>query len=311
MSHGITWPDGHRFAFTIFDDTDRSTLENTRPVYDLLAELGFRTSKSVWPITGPEEPMIPGTTCDDDAYREWTLELQAAGFEIGFHNATFHGSDRNMTKRGLDRFREIYGHDPFTAANHASNDEAIYWGRHRLTGPNAWLYAGLRRFKDHNRFRGHIEGDPLFWGDLCKERITYLRNFVFGDINTLNPCPMMPYRDPTRPYVHRWFASAEGADVDDFVRTISEQNQDQLEREGGLCIMYTHFGKGFAENGKVHPRFAALMKRLSEKGGWYVPTNVVLDHIEAVRGPHVITPEERSALERRWLRHKIVPQQAG
>ncbi|MEQ9322961.1 MAG: hypothetical protein RIF41_27595, partial [Polyangiaceae bacterium] len=87
----MLWPDGKRFAFTVFDDTDRATLDNVREVYALLADLGMRTTKSVWPIKGSNEPTIPGTTCEDDAYRAWTLELQRPGFEIGYHNATFHG----------------------------------------------------------------------------------------------------------------------------------------------------------------------------------------------------------------------------
>ena len=47
-------PDGKRFAFTILDDTDDGTLENLRPVYDRLRELGFRTTKTVWPMDCPE-----------------------------------------------------------------------------------------------------------------------------------------------------------------------------------------------------------------------------------------------------------------
>ena len=50
----IAWPDDRRFAFTIFDDTDNATLANIVPVYDLLAELGFRTTKSVWLLDGAE-----------------------------------------------------------------------------------------------------------------------------------------------------------------------------------------------------------------------------------------------------------------
>ena len=88
----MEWPDGKRFAFTVFDDTDRGTMVNLPPVYDLLARLGFRTTKSVWPIRGDGEAMIPGATCDDPDYLEWVLALQDQGFEIGFHNATFHNT---------------------------------------------------------------------------------------------------------------------------------------------------------------------------------------------------------------------------
>jgi hypothetical protein len=299
------WPDDKRFAFTVFDDTDRSTRHNVSEVYRLLADLGMRTSKSVWPIRGPREPSIPGATCEDHDYRAWTLELQRQGFEIGYHNATFHGVDRADTERALDRFADIYGGYPRAGANHADNDEALYWGEARLGGAQRIAYRAMHRFAP-KRFYGHVESDRRFWGDLCRDRIRYFRNFVFDDIDTLEACPQMPYHDPERPFVNLWFASAEGATVDSFVRTISEANQDHLEARGGACIMYTHFAKGFQEHGRLDPRFVRLMTRLADKGGWFVPTSDVLDHLLSLRGRHVLTAAERSALERRWLGQRVV-----
>ena len=45
------WPDGKRFAFTIFDDTDRQNLNNVPAVYDFFHDLGLGTTKSVWRAT--------------------------------------------------------------------------------------------------------------------------------------------------------------------------------------------------------------------------------------------------------------------
>ena len=58
----------------------------------------------------------------------------------------------------------------------------------------------------------------------------------------------MPYHDLKKRYVNYWFTSSEGSNVRTFNECISEQNQDQLEEEGGACIMYTHFGCGFYTN---------------------------------------------------------------
>ncbi|HHH11178.1 MAG TPA: hypothetical protein ENK23_03795 [Sorangium sp.] len=289
----------------MFDDTDRSRLENTAPVYCLLDDLGFRTTKSVWPIKGNRRPLIPGATCEDANYRAWTLKLQARGFEIGFHNATFHSSVRAQTHRALVTFRQIYGHDPYVGANHATNEEGLYWGRHRLSGRRALLYSALHGFRGRHFFRGHIPGDKFFWGDLCHERIHYYRNFVFHDINSLKQCPMMPYHDAHRPFVRQWFASSEGADVNSYCDMLCEANQDRLEAEGGLCIMFTHFGKGFYQHGQLDKRFVTLMTRLAKKGGWRAPTGAVLDHVRQHRGEHTITASERTALERRWLLDKV------
>ena len=39
----MTWPNGKQFAFTIIDDTDKSTVENIKPVYDYLYSHGLKT----------------------------------------------------------------------------------------------------------------------------------------------------------------------------------------------------------------------------------------------------------------------------
>jgi hypothetical protein len=304
MHPPITWPDGKKFAFTVFDDTDYQTMVNAPPIYQFLADQGFRTTKSMWPIKGGGVPHCGGETGEDPEYAEWVRSLQRLGFEIGLHNATYHTSTREETQRGFALFQEMFGHPPRSLANHTGCDESIYWGVHRLTGINALLYKVLNRFKP-SPFAGHIEGSPLFWGDLCKQHVQYVRNFVFGEINTLKVCPLMPYYDPARPYVNGWFASSEGPVASTFVEMISEANQDRLEAEGGACIMYTHFGSGFYENGRLEPRFELLMKRLSQKNGWFVPVSTLLDFLRERNKGHVITPSERSALERKWLAHKI------
>ena len=305
MSKRISWPEGKRFAFTIFDDTDSQPFETARAVYGFLADLGFRTTKSVWPKGPSGAPSDNGATCDDPAYRAWLCELQARGFEIGYHMATSHTSTRAETEEGLERFARYFGHDPRTMANHFFCAENVYFGDARLTGINRLFYNVLTRFANHNRFRGHVPGDALFWGDLCRQKIKYVRNFVFAGIDTLAICPQMPYHDPARPYVNFWYASSEGKDCARFNRTLAEANQERLEAEGGACIMYTHFGLGFYENGQLDARFRALMERLSRRAGWFVPAATLLDYIQEQRGPVTLTAAERAALERQWLLHKI------
>ena len=140
MSARIDWPEGKRFAFTVFDDTDLSTLENVSPVYKFLEDLGFRTTKSVWSVRGAGTPQIGGTTCEDPDYLAWTLELQASGFAIGSHGATYLTASRDLVDRSIERFREMYGHYPLAMANHAGCAESIYWGPDRVSGVNRLAY---------------------------------------------------------------------------------------------------------------------------------------------------------------------------
>ncbi len=302
----IKWPEGKRFAFSVCDDTDLATLDNVRPVYDFLAELGLRTTKSVWPLSGDlERAAFPGATCEEPEYRSWVQGLQEQGFEIGLHNVTYHTSPREVTQRGLQRFRELFGHDPAICTNHSQNAESIYWAEARVTGIHVPIYGLLSRFRRWGKYHGHCEGDPLFWGDLCKQHVKYVRNFSFTDVNTLALCPWMPYHDPRRPFVNYWFASTEGREVNSFVNTLSEEDQQRLEDEGGACIMYTHFALDFWRDGRLDERFGRLMQRLAERPGWFVPVGALLDHILAQRGRHELTNRQRRILERRWLWQRI------
>jgi hypothetical protein len=300
------WPGGKRFALSVFDDTDSATLENVKGVYDFLADCGLRTTKSVWVVAGdPQRGKNAGQTCDDPDYLGWLLDLQAKGFEIGFHNATWHGLPREAIRAALDRFSALFGHDPKVAANHTGVEDGIYWADARMTGWRKPLYNLLTRFRRRGKYRGHVEGDPHFWGDLCQARIKYFRNFVFRDINTLRACPAMPYHDPRRPYVNFWFASSDGSDCGKFNECIAEAAQDRLEQQGGACIMYTHFAKGFSQDGRLNARFRSLVERMARKNGWFVPVGELLDHLSQGGGRREITDRQRRRLECKWLWEKI------
>jgi hypothetical protein len=301
----VPWPEGKRFAFSVFDDPDYQTTEGLCAVYGLLRDLGFRTTIGVWPVAPVRKPSVKGATCDDPDYLACCLDLRHAGFEVGLHNVTPHTSTRAETRAGLDEFVRKFGAHPSNLAQHHRNEEALYWGELRLTGTARVLYNVLTRARNKGWFRGERKGDPHFWGDLCRERIRYVRNFTFSEVNTLRSCPFSPYHDPARPYVNYWYCSSEGTNAETFLDTLREENQDKLEEEGGLCIMYAHFGDGFWENKQLNGRFRQLMERLARKNGWFVPVSNILDFLRERNRNHIITDTERAALERRWLIDKI------
>jgi hypothetical protein len=299
------FPEGKRFAFSLFDDTDRTTLANGPPVYDLLGRLGLRTTKSVWPVKGKQRPRVGGITCADPEYLAWAQTLQAQGFEIALHNVTYHSSTRAEILHGLEVFCEQFGQSPKIQVNHAACQDGLYSGDACLTGVRRLVYNLLTRNRRHGRFLGHVEGSPYFWGDICRKQIRYVRSFVFPTINTLKACPFMPYHDPLTPYVNGWFASSDASDVEAFNRLMKEANQDSLEEEGGVCILYAHLGQHYAENGRPQKRFAQLLERLSRKNGWFVPVSELLDFLQGGGGPHTLMPAERVWLERRWLFQRV------
>ena len=304
-SKKIQWPDGKKFAFTAFDDPDFQTVELGKPVYDFLAELGFRTTRGVFPGVSLTPESEHNVTCLDPAHERWLLSLQKQGFELGWHGASPEASKRAQTEEGFERFRQIFGEWPKTISQHYECRENIYWGDDRLSEPSHRLiYNLLTRWRNHDAFHGHVPGHEMYWSDLCRERVRYVRNFVFREMNTLSACPFMPYRDPDRPDANLWYASTDGHNAETFVRMLSEENQDRLEAEGGACIMYTHFAYQFFENGQLNAEFRKRMERLAKKNGWFVPIGTLLDYLGEQKGIHTISPSERKGLERRWLIHK-------
>jgi hypothetical protein len=246
------WPGGHAFAFSLFDDPDSQTLGGARMVYDFLSGAGLRTTVGVWPSGPTRQRNSYGETCANVEYCQYIQELKSRGFEVGYHNTTAHSCLRNEIADGLDRFTDFFGDAPITMANHY-NAEAIYWGKHRLGGARQFIYRAATLRRKATSFSGHIEDSPHFWGDLCQKRVRFCRNFTCQNINTLRAYPLFPYHDQERGYVNYWFASSDGANINSFLRLLSEKNQDALEAQGGACIVYTHFGLGFVDNGCSMP----------------------------------------------------------
>jgi hypothetical protein len=296
----FTWPEGKKFAFAIFDDTDLAVLDDAREIYAFLLDHGLRPTKSVWVFDGPGPQ--DGVTCEHAEYVQWLLRIREMGVEIAYHNASHSSSERDRTIAGLNRFAELFGTMPDSYACHAECRENIYWGGSRLSTPRyRALYNLLTGFHKARYFHGHVERSKWFWGDVCRENISYVRNFIFREIDTLHACPFMPYYDPARPFVNSWFASADGSDAQAFAERLHERNQDRLEEQGGACIMYTHTGKGFRHGGGLDPEFVRLIERISRKDGWFVPVSTLLGYLAAARGPHVISDAERESLEKTWL----------
>ncbi len=261
----------------------------------------MRTTKTVWPLAPTRTPKYGGDTLENPEYREWVLDLQRRGFEIALHGTTDHPSTRSDVERGLDYYREVIGDDPRMHVNHDGQTEGMYWGEARLDGWMRLLYKLANRVaRQDRRHYGHDPASPYFWGDLCRDRIEYVRNFVYQDINTLAQDPMMPYHDPQRPYVRYWYSGSNGAEIGPFLTLLTEENQDRLVAEGGACVVYTHFALGFVEaDGRLNPRFEKLMRRLASFDGWFVPTSTLLDHLRARPG---WTPTADPAVLRRMKR---------
>lgn len=162
----MEFPDGKRFAFSILDDTDDSTLANVKPVYDALSDAGMRTTKTVWPMSCPEGSRLffAGETLENLAYLKFVQELAAQGFEIASHGATMESSVRERTRRGLEFIKKEFGAYPRLYCNHGFNRENLYWGSKRFQSPLLQkLFACIPGSRSVT-YHGDDESSPYFGG---------------------------------------------------------------------------------------------------------------------------------------------------
>lgn len=298
----MIWPEGKQFAFTIIDDTDNAIIANVKPVYDFLNSIGLKTTKTVWVY--PPKDSYEGDSLQDEEYRKFILELDSKGFEIASHGVGSGKFIRTEIVQGFDYFKTVLNRYPKIHINHSQNENNIYWGAKRFSWPLSWIMKLTQKVE----FQGEKEGSIYFWGDFAKEHIQYIRNLVFSEINTLKFDPAMPYRDGSKSlFSNYWFSSSDGHTVEEFVDLVDQKNIDQLMKEGGCCIVYTHFASGFVDsNGKLDQRFKSRMEILAKQNGWFVPASDLLTYmLSKKQSDELISNDYLIKLNARWFLSRL------
>ena len=139
------YPNGKRFVVTFLDDTDLSTVDNTKPVYDYLHSVGLKATKTIWVNrakrtstyrreleTNIKDDSKEGLTIDDESYLQFILDLKDKGFEIALHGVSAGNSYRDEIVEGLDKFNSLFGNDPVVNAFHKTNIDNLYAGKDKL-----------------------------------------------------------------------------------------------------------------------------------------------------------------------------------
>jgi len=302
------FPGNKSFAFTILDDTDDSTLENVRPIYDLLAELGMRTTKTAWPMSCPEGNRLffAAETLQDPDYLKFVKSLVSSGFELASHGATMGSSLRGRTEDGLDFLKKEFDCELTMYCNHGGNLENIYWGLDRYQVLPLRMTLGiLKRLNHRSGYLGHVKGTPYFWGDLCRENFKYVRNFTFDKLDISDLRPGCPYRLKSTPYVNYWFSTADAPDASSFRKLVTKEAVDALIRNQGYSIISTHLGKGFVRNGKVDEHVKEMLTYISKQSGWFVPVSSLLDHLLQGQDRSYLSAVDQYFLELEYIGAKI------
>ncbi len=283
----LRWaPHPFRAGFCITDDTDAAEFAPVRAVYDCLGSLGLPATKTVWAFP-PEEPCrIPalpasitrGVTLADAAYREYCRKLASRGVEIALHGATAGNNRRALIERAYARLDADFPR-AWTHVCHAKNADNIYW-QHKVVarGPLRWA---LGLYAREHQCSGEDPASPYFWGDLCRERVRYIRLMRTRRFDTLAVNPSMPYFEREKPYVAGWFSATKRS----FVEATSAEALAGLERDWGVCVLYQYMHRWAGRDGRVQPAFEQGARRLAAASRvWTDTATRVLDRLRHVQG---------------------------
>ena len=284
----LRWPPfPYRAGFCITDDTDTATLDSVRAVYDTLHEHGVFATKTVWAFP-PEEPCgVPGlppsiqrgVTLADRGYRDYCASLAQRGFELTLHGATAGNNTRERTLRGFAALDEIAPRSPVFIC-HAKNAENPYWQQHVVArGP---LRSILNGYAGQHRCSGEVPASPYFWGDVCLDRVRYIRLLRTRRIDTLAANPSMPYFEREKPFVRGWFSATKRS----FRDVTADAALTALESAWGVCVLYQYMCR-YADpaTGRATAAFTAGVQRLAQHARvWKANTGAILNRLRLIQG---------------------------
>lgn len=272
----LNLPNGKKFIFTIIDDTDDAFSETIKPVYDILFENGLKTTKTVWVYPVRDTERSKGDSLEVPDYRAFVLDIQNKGFEIALHNVGSGSYKRNEIIKGIETYKTILGDYPKLHVNHSYNPDNIYCGNKRFSFPFNLIVKKL--YSQYDAFFGEVKGSEYFWGDLHKKHIKYSRNYEIDNINTLKVNPYIPYRDKKYDeFCNYWYSSTFASNQWMFNKIVNKKSIDKLEKEEGVCILYTHLGY-FYKDGKVDEGFKKAIEYLgSKESGLFLPVGEVME----------------------------------
>jgi hypothetical protein len=259
----VVWlPDGYDAGIAISDDPDNGSFESFKRIYDVLADLGFPTTRSmwVWPAEEPTgTPPITGgffaPVLSEPSCLEYCRTLHEKGFELCLHGASSGNNTRQRTLEALEFQEATFGPNT-TFICHSKNAENLYWDSRCIHGRIA--QALLRRYSDNQCF-GEVPDSRYFWGDVCRQKVRYIRLFRTNHVNTLAFNPSMPYHDFHKPFVNYWFSATKTY----LPRVAEAPALDGLCAQHGLSLLYQYMHKYVGKDGAIDPRVVDALTRLA------------------------------------------------
>ena len=285
-----SYPDFHRFAFTLVHDADSAYSRRLQPVVDAFTERDMPITLTVftlwadWARGGRSwHEWMSGNAWDRyikpvavplqlDSEAEFYRAQMAEGHEIAMHAASETSDNREQLLQAIDLFAQRIGELPQTYVEHS-----------QLNNLDAQQQLGSS--PDSEYFNNDILTDSGFWiwvdhrYSLCK---TYPHhNVIAGDQSVFDRQAQEVYG------LKRAFRRSGGpkhASGPGFLECYSRENIDDLENNRGLAIHYAHLDDQWLDihRGTLLPEISDRLDYIKSKQPWCATAATILNRMSIV-----------------------------
>lgn len=288
------YPNGHTFAFTIVHDADSSYSRRLAPLFDEFDALNMKITATVfvywadWAQDGkiwsswnriddPEKKFLAPQAVPlvDDNERAFYLGLAARGHEIGMHTPSDTSDTTRRMQSAFEYFAQTFGHPPAIYVEHStrSNKETL---QNEGANPRSNYYS-LAVLKSYHPWVW-VDGP---WGLPADNEPRYYDLVAFNGAPFSNEESQHYGLDKVFMRTGKWHK----ADGDGFLDEYSEANVDDLERNRGIALVYTHLDSKWLDAGthKMRAPICDRLRYITSKNGWFAPASVILDRVTAMK----------------------------
>lgn len=286
----LSWlPDSYQAAVAITDDPDNGDILAFKTMYDFLMSIDFPTTRAMWVYKNAEPtgtpplkinftaPLLTESECLD-----YCKVLTKKGFEICLHGASSGNNNRFQTIDALNFLaKEINPSSVYIC--HSKNAENLYWD---VRTANSAIEKKILQLYTKNICFGEVVDSPYFWGDICREKIRFIRMFRTRAVNTLSFNPSMPYHDFSKPFVNFWFSATKG-----YIPTLfTESNIDKLCEQHGASILYQYMHKYIISTSVIKDEVKRALERVAgDSRILKKPASFILERLKSMQNVLIIS----------------------
>jgi hypothetical protein len=303
------YPHGHAFAFTIVHDADSAYSRRLAPLFDEFDRLNLKLTVTAfvfwasWAKQGriwsqwnrAADPFLApiAVPLADTTEREFYLDLAARGHDVAMHTASETSDTTDDLRRAFECFAGSFGRAPTVYVEHSrrSKKDAL---ENEGANPRSKYYS-LGVLNDYSPWVW-VDG-PLGWPSAQEPK--------FYDLRAANGAPFTEKAAQKYGLKKVFMRTGKGrqGDGEGFLDWYSTDNIDELERDRGLALVYTHLNEKWLDlqTCKMREPLRERLRYLAAKNGWFAPAAKILDRVAAMREVTLIARDGRLQIHNHGL----------